>query len=97
VHLVGALEPLEEVRDPAGAALGQRDLDVCLALATTGPGRFSIDNAAGIETTGWLGDGIALGVAVLATAGLLATFYRPPPVPAAAGPATTTAEEGLVP
>ena len=28
VHLVGAVEPLEEVRDPAGAALGQGDLDV---------------------------------------------------------------------
>jgi putative oxidoreductase len=84
---------------------------VCLSLATTGPGRFSIDNAAGIEMTGWLGGGIALGVAVLATAGLLATFYRPTPpaaaapaevtaeasAPASASPATSTAEEGLVP
>jgi putative oxidoreductase len=60
---------------------------VCLLLGVTGPGRFSIDNAAGIEMTGWLGGGVALGVAVLATAGLLATFYRPAP---AAAPAATT-------
>src|SRR6202451_3735933 len=52
---------------------------VCLLLGVTGPGRFSIDNAAGIEMTGWLGGGVALGVAVLATAGLLATFYPPAP------------------
>jgi putative oxidoreductase len=52
---------------------------VCLALATTGPGRASLDNAAGIEITGWAGGGIALGVAVVATAGMLATFYRPQP------------------
>jgi putative oxidoreductase len=49
----------------------------CLALATLGPGRFSLDNAFGIEITGWAGGGIALGVAVTATGGLLATFYRP--------------------
>jgi putative oxidoreductase len=79
---------------------------VCLLFGTTGPGRFSIDNAAGIEMTGWLGGGIALGVAVLATAGLLATFYRPAPTapapasaaaPAPAAPASTSADEGLVP
>jgi putative oxidoreductase len=52
---------------------------VCLALATLGPGRFSLDNAFGIEITGWAGGGIALGVAVVATGGLLATFYRPRP------------------
>jgi len=51
----------------------------CLALATLGPGRFSLDNAFGIEITGWAGGGIALGVAVVATGGLLATFYRPQP------------------
>jgi putative oxidoreductase len=50
---------------------------VCLAVATTGPGRFSVDHAAGLEMTGWLGGGIALGVAVLSAAGLLATFHRP--------------------
>jgi putative oxidoreductase len=48
-----------------------------LALATLGPGRVSVDDAAGIMITGWAGGGIALGVAVVATAGLLATFYRP--------------------
>jgi putative oxidoreductase len=50
---------------------------VSLALATLGPGRVSIDAAAGIRITGWAGGGIALGVAVAATAGLLATFWRP--------------------
>jgi putative oxidoreductase len=52
---------------------------VCLALATLGPGRASLDNAAGITITGWAGGGTALGVAVVATAGMLATFYRPQP------------------
>jgi putative oxidoreductase len=47
-----------------------------------GPGRFSVDNAFGIEITGWAGGGIALIVAVVAVAGLLATFYRPAPKPA---------------
>jgi putative oxidoreductase len=50
---------------------------VSLALAILGPGRVSADNAAGIMVTGWAGGGIALGVAVAATAGMLATFYRP--------------------
>lgn len=49
----------------------------CLALATLGPGRVSVDNAAGISVTGWVGFGLALGVGVVATAGLLATFWRP--------------------
>ena len=52
---------------------------VSLALAVLGPGRASLDNAAGITITGWAGGGIALGVAVVATAGMLATFYRPEP------------------
>ncbi|KAA9155373.1 DoxX family protein [Amycolatopsis acidicola] len=53
---------------------------VCLGLAVSGPGAWSVDHAAGIEMTGWLGGGIALGLAVVATAGLLATFWRPAPV-----------------
>jgi putative oxidoreductase len=53
-----------------------------LALATLGPGRLSVDSAAGITVTGWVGGGIALGVAVVATAGLLATFWRPQPAQA---------------
>ena len=52
---------------------------VSLSLAVLGPGRASLDDAAGITITGWAGGGIALGVAVVATAGLLATFYRPQP------------------
>lgn len=63
---------------------------VCLALATLGPGRLSVDNAAGITISGWTGGGVALGVAVVATAGMLATFWRPPPIKeaeTAAGPA----------
>jgi putative oxidoreductase len=48
-----------------------------LALAIVGPGRSSLDYAAGITVTGWAGGGIALGVAVLTTAGMLAAFYRP--------------------
>ncbi|MFI0349360.1 DoxX family protein [Actinomadura sp. 9N407] len=50
-----------------------------LALAMLGPGGFSADEAAGIEVTGWAGGGIALGVAVAATAGLLGAFWRPLP------------------
>jgi putative oxidoreductase len=64
---------------------------VSLALATLGPGRFSLDNAFGSEITGWAGGGIALGVAVVATAGLLATFYRPQPQAAATADETATA------
>ncbi len=52
---------------------------ISLALATLGPGRVSVDAAAGITITGWAGGGIALGVAVVATAGMLATFWRPQP------------------
>jgi putative oxidoreductase len=52
---------------------------VSVALAMLGPGRFSLDHAAGIAVTGWAGGGIALVVAVVSTAGLLATFWRPAP------------------
>ncbi|MEO5878254.1 MAG: DoxX family protein, partial [Streptosporangiaceae bacterium] len=55
---------------------------VSLALAILGPGRFSVDDAAGLDVTGWAGGGTALGVAVVATAGLLATFWRPQPTTA---------------
>ncbi|MCI3274290.1 DoxX family protein [Streptomyces cylindrosporus] len=54
---------------------------VALALAVLGPGGASLDEAAGIDVTGWAGGGIALGVGVVATAGLLATFWRPKPAP----------------
>jgi putative oxidoreductase len=52
---------------------------VSLALAILGPGRLSVDSAAGLALKGLAGGGIALGVAVVATAGLLATFWRPQP------------------
>lgn len=52
---------------------------VALALAVLGPGRWSVDHAAGIDLTGWTGGAIALGVAVAATAGLLGVFWRPEP------------------
>jgi uncharacterized membrane protein YphA (DoxX/SURF4 family) len=50
-----------------------------LALAVLGPGRLSVDHAGDIEVTGWAGGGIALGVAVAATGGLLGLFWRPEP------------------
>ena len=52
---------------------------VALALAVLGPGRWSLDHAAGIDPTGWTGGAIALGAAVVATGGLLGTFWRPEP------------------
>ncbi|MFJ9376369.1 DoxX family membrane protein [Streptomyces sp. NPDC101455] len=52
---------------------------VALALAVLGPGRWSVDHAAGIDLTGWTGGVIALGAAVAATGGLLGTFWRPEP------------------
>lgn len=52
---------------------------VALALAFAGPGRLSIDHAAGITVTGWAGGAIALGVGVVSTAGLLALSWRPRP------------------
>ncbi|MEV7886798.1 DoxX family protein [Streptomyces sp. NPDC002817] len=52
---------------------------VALALAVLGPGGLSVDEASGIDVTGWAGGVLALGVAVVATAGLLAVFWRPEP------------------
>jgi putative oxidoreductase len=59
---------------------------VSLGLAALGPGRASADSAAGIVITGWTGFGIALGVAVVAVAGMLVTFWRPEPKQAAEAP-----------
>ncbi|WP_063001954.1 DoxX family protein [Nocardia mikamii] len=53
-----------------------------LATAMLGPGRLSLDHATDIEVVGWAGGVIAAGMAVVATAGLLATFWRPAPAPA---------------
>jgi putative oxidoreductase len=52
---------------------------VSLGLSAVGPGRFSLDNAAGTEITGWVGGSVALGVAALATVAMLAAFWRPRP------------------
>ncbi|MET9387081.1 DoxX family protein [Streptomyces sp. NPDC002928] len=49
----------------------------CLSLATLGPGPWSLDAALDVEVAGWTGGGVALGVGVVATTGLLATFWRP--------------------
>jgi putative oxidoreductase len=51
----------------------------CLSLATLGPGTWSLDEAFDITVSGWAGGGLALGVGVVATAGLLAAFWRPEP------------------
>ncbi|CAM2745270.1 DoxX family protein [Skermania piniformis] len=50
-----------------------------VALAMLGPGRASIDHAADIVVDGWAGGAAAAGLGALATAGLLAVFYRPAP------------------
>ena len=50
---------------------------VSLALATLGPGQWSLDHAAGIAVTGWPGARVALAVGIVGTGGLLAIFWRP--------------------
>lgn len=52
---------------------------VAVALALLGPGGASVDDVAGIVVDGWAGGAIALGVGVVAAAGLIATFWRPEP------------------
>jgi putative oxidoreductase len=54
---------------------------VAVSVAALGPGSVSLDDAAGLVQDGWTGAGIALGAAVLGTAGLLASFWRPRPAP----------------
>ncbi|MEV6508784.1 DoxX family protein [Streptomyces sp. NPDC051642] len=70
---------------------------VALALAVLGPGRWSLDHAAGIDLTGWTGSGIALGAAVAATGGLLGTFWRPEPKADAEPEADTGSKVGAEP
>ncbi|MFF3566572.1 DoxX family protein [Nocardia jiangxiensis] len=53
-----------------------------IGLALLGPGRLSLDHLFGIEISGWPGGAIALIAGALATAGLLALFYRPAPAAA---------------
>ncbi|MEV1069892.1 DoxX family protein [Streptomyces sp. NPDC050263] len=50
---------------------------LALALGAWGPGEYAVDEAADISVTGWAGAGVVLGVGVVATAGLLAVFWRP--------------------
>ncbi|NUS82049.1 MAG: DoxX family protein [Streptomyces sp.] len=48
-----------------------------VALGAWGPGQYALDEAADIAVTGWAGAGLVLGVGAVATAGLLAVFWRP--------------------
>ncbi|MER7186148.1 DoxX family protein [Streptomyces hyaluromycini] len=48
-----------------------------VALGAWGPGKYALDTAADITVTGWAGAGVVLAVGVVATAGLLAVFWRP--------------------
>ncbi|GGQ76541.1 hypothetical protein Saso_56610 [Streptomyces asoensis] len=50
---------------------------LAVALGAWGPGEYAVDEAAGIDVSGWTGAGVVLGVGVVATAGLLAVFWRP--------------------
>jgi putative oxidoreductase len=51
---------------------------VVVAIATLGPGAWSIDHAAGIVFAGWKGAAIAGGAGLVGAALLLATSWRPP-------------------
>lgn len=55
---------------------------VAVALAVVGPGRWSLDEAFGLDLAGVGWGAIALVGGVLAAAGLLVTFYRPAPAKA---------------
>ncbi|MGW7547109.1 DoxX family protein [Streptomyces sp. NPDC054770] len=50
---------------------------LAVALGAWGPGKYALDTAADITVTGWAGAGVVLVVGVVATAGLLAVFWRP--------------------
>jgi putative oxidoreductase len=50
---------------------------LAVALGTWGPGEYAVDTAADLAVTGWAGAGLVLAVAVVATGGLLAAFWRP--------------------
>jgi putative oxidoreductase len=56
---------------------------VAWAVGTIGPGRYSLDNAAGIEFTGWSGSLIALLLGLGGGVTQLAVCYRPGHVAAA--------------
>jgi putative oxidoreductase len=50
---------------------------LAVALGAWGPGEYAVDTAADLAVTGWAGAGLVLAMAVVATGGLLATFWRP--------------------
>ncbi|MET9971997.1 DoxX family protein [Streptomyces sp. NPDC006356] len=50
---------------------------LAVALGAWGPGEYALDTAADIAVTGWAGAGLVLGAGAVATAGLLAVFWRP--------------------
>jgi putative oxidoreductase len=52
---------------------------VAVTLAVLGPGEASVDAALDIAVTGWEGGAIALGLGVVAAAGLIGTCWRPEP------------------
>ena len=56
---------------------------VAIAVATTGPGEYSLDNAIGLDISGVAGLAIALVGGIAAAGAQLGIFYRPP-APAAA-------------
>ncbi|MBN2623144.1 MAG: DoxX family protein, partial [Acidimicrobiales bacterium] len=49
-----------------------------VAVATTGPGQWSVDRALGLDLNGPAGFAVALVGGLALAAGLLATCYRPP-------------------
>ena len=50
---------------------------VALAVATMGPGEWSIDDAAGLTVDGWTGGAVALVVGVVGAVAQLGLSYRP--------------------
>jgi putative oxidoreductase len=57
---------------------------VAIAVGVSGPGRFSLDRAFGLEMTDWWGAAIVVLVGLVSGIGQLAAFYRPqqtPPTP----------------
>jgi putative oxidoreductase len=58
---------------------------VGVALATVGPGEWSLDNALGIDLNGPVGFAVALGGGLVLAAAVLATSYREPAPAAGAG------------
>jgi len=56
---------------------------IAVAVATVGPGQWSLDNAIGLDLDGWVGLAISAGGGILAAVLHLAAFFRPPAAGAA--------------